>query len=227
MHHLIKTLPLILCLFSLSLSAAEPSNAPMLRMENGMHTGTIRSISTDALQRFVLTTSRDKTAKLWSVQEGQLLRTFRPPQGAGNEGTLYAGALSPDGNTVAVAGSTGYEWDKTHSIYLFQRKNGQLLRRIEGLPNAIVDLNFSAENRYLAVSIVSNGIQVLNASTGALVFKGDNSRRNDFSADGKLLTSSLDGYLRLYSANFKLLAKQSAQGATCPISHVSHPMENA
>ena len=199
----------------------QPPSAPLLRMENGMHTTAITGISTDARQRFVLTTSEDKTAKLWSVQDGQLLRTFRPQQGAGREGKLYAGALSPDGNIVAVAGWTGSEWDKSNTIYLFQRQSGQLLHRLEGLPNVISHLSFSAKGRYLAVSIVGkNGFGVFNASTGTLVFKdsdyGAASYSNDFSADGKLLTSSLDGYLRLYSADFKRLAKQSASGGKHP-----------
>ncbi len=221
MHRLIQSLTLLLCLFSHPFSAAEPPSTPTLRMENGMHTAPIESISTDTQQRFVLTTSNDKTAKLWSVQDGQLLHTFRPPQGAGDEGKLYAGALSPDGNTVAVAGWTGYEWDKTVNIYLFQRQSGLLLHRLEGLPNVINHLSFSVEGHYLAASLGGkNGIRVFNSSTGALVFKdsdyGNDSYSNDFSADGKLLTSSYDGYLRLYNAEFKLLAKQSSLGDKRP-----------
>jgi len=221
MQRLIKSLPLLLWLISLSLSAAEPPTAPILRLENGMHTTAIRSISTDAQQRFVLTASDDKTARLWSVKDGQLLRTFRPPQGAGDEGKLYAAALSPDGNTVAVAGWTGYEWDKKVSIYLFQRQSGQLIQRLQDLPDVIYHLSFSKQGRYLAASINGkNGIRVFNTRTGALVFKdsdyGGDSASVDFAADGKLLSSSLDGYLRLYSADFKLLAKQTALGGQQP-----------
>jgi len=201
----------------------EPPTAPILRLENGMHTTAIKSINTDAQQRFVLTVSKDKTARLWSVKDGQLLRTFRPPQGAGHEGKLYAAALSPDGNTVAVAvaGWTGYEWDSKHSIYLFQRQSGQLIQRLQGLPNVIHHLSFSKEGRYLAASLgVKNGIRVFNTHTGALVFKdsdyGGDSYSVDFAADGKLLSSSYDGYLRLYSADFKLLAKQTAIGGQQP-----------
>jgi len=186
-----------------------------------MHTTTIKSISTDAQQRFVLTASKDKTARLWSVKDGQLLRTFRPPQGAGSEGKLYAAALSPDGNTVAVAGYTGYEWDKSISIYLFQRQSGQLIQRLQGLPNVINHLSFSKEGRYLAASLGGkSGIRVFNTRTGALVFKdsdyGGRSTSVDFEADGKLLSSSFDGYLRLYSPDFKLLAKQTVIGGQRP-----------
>ncbi len=198
-----------------------PPSTPILRLNNGMHTTAIKSISTDAQQRFVLTASKDKTARLWSVDDGHLLQTFRPPQGAGDEGKLYASALSPDGDTVALAGWTG-SWDDNISIYLFQRQSGQLIRRLTGLPDVILHLSFSADGRYLAASLGGkNGIRVFNIHTGALVFKdsdyGGHSYSVEFSPEGHLLTTSLDGYIRLYNADFKLIEKQSDSDNQEPI----------
>ena len=47
------------------IQAAEPPSAPLLRIEAGMHTATIRRIATDAAGRVALTCSDDKTARLW------------------------------------------------------------------------------------------------------------------------------------------------------------------
>lgn len=92
-----------------ALAAEGPPGEPIMRLETGMHTAQIWRIGVDAVGRLLLATSLDKIARLWSLQDGRLLQVLRPPVGAGNEGKLYAGALSPDGRLAAVAGWTGAE----------------------------------------------------------------------------------------------------------------------
>jgi len=83
-------------------SGAPPSE-PVLRIETGMHTAPIMRIGVDAAERFLVTTSDDKTARVWDLETGRLLRVLRPPIGAGDEGKLYAVAIPPDGAVVAAA----------------------------------------------------------------------------------------------------------------------------
>src|SRR5262252_3821441 len=64
----------------------EPSRQPILRLETGMHTAHIDSIGVDAAGRYLVTASVDKTARVWELATGRLLRTLRPPIGEGNEG---------------------------------------------------------------------------------------------------------------------------------------------
>src|SRR3954470_5589302 len=120
-----------------ALAAEGPPDEPILRLETGMHTALIRRIGVDAAGRMLLTVSDDKTARLWSLQDGRLLKVLRPPVGTGNEGKLYAGALSPDGRMAAVTGWTGWDWEGSASIYLFDTTSGRLLRRLRGLPDVI------------------------------------------------------------------------------------------
>src|ERR1017187_7034860 len=77
--------------------AADPPSTPYLRIETGMHTAPVWRIDTDAAGRFLVTASKDKTARVWDLQNGNLLKVLRPPQGDGNEGRLDALAISPDG----------------------------------------------------------------------------------------------------------------------------------
>lgn len=105
---------LFTCLFLLWLSAtswageSRPiATTPFLRLETGMHTARINRISVDAAARYVVTASEDKTARVWELATGKLLQTLRPPIGEGNEGKLFAVALSPDGQEVAVGGVDG------------------------------------------------------------------------------------------------------------------------
>jgi hypothetical protein len=127
--------------------AAELTTRPLPRLETGMHTARIGRIATDASGRWAVTASDDKTARVWEVASGRQFAVLRPPQGVGNEGKLYAVALSPDGAVVAVGGWTGWEWNNEVAIYLFDRASGRLLRGLPGLPNVVRHLAFSPDGR--------------------------------------------------------------------------------
>ena len=88
-------------------AASELPTEPMLRIEAGQHVGQIQRIDTDAANKFVVTASYDKTARVWSLPDGRLQRILRLPIDYGNIGQAYAVAISPDGSTVAVGGWTG------------------------------------------------------------------------------------------------------------------------
>jgi WD40 repeat protein len=187
-----------------SVIAADPTTVPLLRLETGMHTAMIRRIATDAAGRFAVTASDDKTARVWEVATGRLVQVLRPPQDVGHEGKLFAVALSPDGATVAVGGWTGWVWDQQHSIYLFDRESGRLLRRLPGLPDVINHLAFSPDGRWLAASLGDGGIRVFDAAsgreTGSDPDYGSDSYSAHFSPDSRrLLTTCYDGQVRLYA----------------------------
>ena len=124
---------LILLITERAASAKQPSAEPMLRVETGMHLARITEISVDAKRQLLLTVSFDKTARLWSLRDGKPTTVLRPPIGGGDEGKLYTGALSPDGKLAAVAGWTGYEWDQSFSVYLFETSSGRMVRRLPKL----------------------------------------------------------------------------------------------
>ncbi len=194
---------------------------PILRLDTGMHTAPIRSIDVDAAERYLVTGSSDKTVRVWSLPDGRLLRVLRPPIGKGNEGRIDAVAISPDGQTVAIAGITGYQWDKKVSIYLFNRATGELRQRITGHPNIILHLNFSPDGHYLVASLYgNNGIRIYNTVNYRLEAQdtdyNDSSYWAEFNRQGQLVTSSHDGYIRLYDRKFKLLAKRIAPGGNKP-----------
>jgi WD40 repeat protein len=203
----------------------EPSREPILRIETGMHTAQIRRIGVDAANRFLVTASEDKTLRVWELPSGRLLRTIRVPIGEGDEGKLRAVAISPDGSTIAVGGWTGYEWEKTYCIYLFDRKSGRLIRRLGGLPNVVSHLVYAPDGRYLAATLSGkNGVRVFSTAAYAPAGEdrdyGDRSDGADFDRAGKLVTVSWDGLIRLYATgsdgSLRLLAKQSTAGGQQP-----------
>jgi WD40 repeat protein len=199
----------------------EPSREPILRIETGMHTAVIRRIGVDGAGKLLVTASSDKTARVWELATGNLLRVLRVPIGSGDEGELYAVAISPDGNIVAAGGWTGDEWDKQMSVYLFDRESGKLIRRLTALPDVVFRLAFSPDGALLAATLgYTNGVRVWRTSdwkeVGRDTAYGYDSYGADFDRSGRLVTSSRDGSVRLYDRNSRLLAKRQAPGGKQP-----------
>ena len=205
--------------------AQQPSSQPVLRLETGMHTAIIWRVGIDAAGKFLVTASEDKTARIWDIATGELLRVLHPPLGVGHEGKLFSAAISPDGNTVAVGGQTGYEWDKTISIYLFDRASGRIVRRFGGLPDIVNHLVFSPDGKYLVATLGAGGVRVYETGgwqqIGADNNYGNQSYGADFDRSGRLVTSCFDGLIRLYAigqSGLRLLDKKKTSGGKGPSS---------
>jgi WD40 repeat protein len=89
-------------------------------IETGAHAAVVNRIDIDAAERFLVSASDDKTARVWDLRTGRLLKILRPPIGDANEGKLYAVAISPDGASVAVGGFTGADGSGNYPIYIFR-----------------------------------------------------------------------------------------------------------
>lgn len=195
--------------------AAEDADvgAPLLRIEAGSHTAAIRRIAVDREGRWLVTASEDKTARVWSLADGNQQVILRPPIGAGNDGKLYAAAMTPDGATIAVAG-----WSAENDVYLFKRTSGELIQRISGMTDVVNHLAFSPDGRRLvACQWGPNGIRIYQTAddwrssrlVGVDLDYGSDSYGADFSADGnRLVSASYDGRIRLY----ELVEGTSADG---------------
>jgi WD40 repeat protein len=184
------------------LLTGDPPATPLARLETGMHTNQITQIATDRGGRWLVTASYDKTARVWELATGTLLQVLRPPQADGNEGMLFAVALSPEGDKVAVAGATGFFDREGGSIYIFDRVTGRLLRRIPGLSLSVTRLAFSPDGNSLAAAAGSY-LRLLDPITGNEVAREACDVYTyglDFRHDGKrLVTASLNGKLRVYA----------------------------
>ncbi len=180
-----------------------PSPPPVLLLETGMHRGTIDHLSVDVHGRFLVTGSRDKTVRLWDVGSTKLLATYYPPFGPGHRGKIFAVAISPEGTTIAAAGSTSSDSDESFHIYLFDRESGKL-STIPGLPTVIYDLKFSLDGTRIAAVLRNGDLRVFRVRGG--IPDGVHSARDghatgvDFDRSGRVVTSDLDGSIHLYDA---------------------------
>jgi len=186
------------------LGKPELPTEPILRIEAGQHNASMRSIDTDAANKFAVTASLDKSVRVWSLPDGRLLRVLRLPIDYDDVGKAYAVAMSPDGSTIAVGGWTGNH--PHHNIFLFDRTSGTLKQRLSDLW-VINHLAYSADGRRLAASLGGKyGIRVFDASDGYRLLPSDTdygalTRWGTFDRTGRLVTASSDGVVRLYAAD--------------------------
>ena len=201
-----KLLAIAMVCLSWSAKAAPPAiqvpSQPVLRIETGQHLSMITKISSDANGRYLASASEDKTARIWDAESGTLLQVLRPPIGEGSLGAVYAVALSPDGSTVAVGGNSAFDGQE-HAVYLFDRTTGAMRKggTLSGLEAPVHQLVWSKDGQFLAIGLRQQGLRVFRSN---LKFVGDDPEYNDiiygadFARDGRLVTASLDGALRLY-----------------------------
>ena len=204
-------------------SAAAQTTAPILRVETGMHTTLIRRVVADSARNRLITASDDKTIRVWQMPQARLLNTLRVPMDEGHEGQVFAIAVSPDGRLVAAGGWTGWDWEGKGSIYLFDVASGDLVRRLGGLDETISAMAWSPDGQYLVVGLQGRGgLRVLRADTGTVIASDpqylDKLQDIDISAQGRIVTTALDGRVRLYAPDFRLIGRRAIPGGEKPIS---------
>jgi len=212
----------LLALASVAALAAEPPAQPILRVETDMHSALVRRIAVDPVRERIVSAGDDKTIRIWQLPSGRLARVLRLPVGAGYEGRIYALALAPDGRTIAAGGWTGWEWDRQGAVYLFDAESGELVRRIAGFPDVIGALAFSPDGRRLAVGLQGDaGLRVLGTADYAEIGADGEYRDKvlgvDFDARGRLAAASLDGQVRLYDADLRLVGRRRTSPGAQPL----------
>ena len=195
----------------------EPPREPMLRVEAGGHIGGVPHLALDRSGRLLATAGYDKTVRLWSLESGAQIAVLRPPIGDREEGEIYAVALSPDGGRVYAAGATGWQWDATFSVYVFDAENPQLTRPITDLQAPVSDLAVSPDGRLLAVGLFRGGVQVWEIGGEPRRVFADRAYAGPLRGltwgGGRLFATGEDGRVRAYDAAGRKLAEiQPAPG---------------
>jgi WD40 repeat protein len=191
---------------------------PMI--ETGQHSAKINRLGVDPAGRWLVTGSYDRTARVWNLTTGALVRVLRPPVGKGHVGQIYTVALSPDGSRVAVGGYTG-EHGPPDPVYLFDRASGRLMHS-HGLADVAHVLAFSPDGTRLAVGLGGgHGLHILDGRDLGVERAADPECRNDihgldFDRSGRLVSTCGDGVVRLYDAAGVCVARLPVDGSLGP-----------
>ncbi len=178
-------------------AAADPA---ALVFDLRSHSGPVRRLAVDARGEWAVTASDDKTALVWNLASGRVQHTLRVPVGEDEIGRLYGAAISPDGRTVAVGGSTGTAGGPNR-VYLFDLASGAFRSAFDARTGGVRHLAWSADGRLLAAAYVGRpALRVFRAS-GELVHETllpADAYGLSVAANGQLAVSAFDDRVRLF-----------------------------
>ena len=118
-----------------SLTSAATVDEP-LRLQG--HTATVMAVAWSPDGRWILTVSKDRSARIWDARTGALQQSL-----LGHKGLVLAVAYSPKGKLVATGGA-----DDT--IQLWDARSGQCLRTLTNHQADVLSLAFSPDGNLLA-----------------------------------------------------------------------------
>ncbi len=134
----------------------------------------------------------------------------------------WALAISPDGETVAIA---DYTAEKGHQVKMFDAGSGVLTCEVSHLPDQVAALSFSPDGLSLAGGAFDQHIYIWSIPSGRQIahamLPGTIVRACGFSPDGKHLVAGADnGAIRIYeAATLNVVAELKPHGADSPVSN--------
>jgi WD40 repeat protein len=133
---------------------------------------------------WIVTASKDTTARIWNVDTGELIRTLE-----GHDDFVRSAAFSPNGTLIVTASGdyTARIWDV---------ETGKTLKILSGHGGGVNSAIFSPDGQRIATASDDKTVRIWNARTGELlnVLNGHRECVEDvvFSPDGTRLASSSD-----------------------------------
>jgi WD40 repeat protein len=154
------------------------------------HRGGIIGISYAPDGRHVLSTSYDRTVRLWDVQSGKEVRRFE-----GHTAWPYMAVLSPDGRHVLSGGDD-------FVLRVWDARTGKQLRQCGGHTRGIICIEVSPDSRRALTGSWDGTVRLWDVETGKELrcLKGhtETVRRVAFSPDGKRALSAGDKTVHLW-----------------------------
>jgi WD40 repeat protein len=120
----------------------------------------------------------------------------------------------PTASWSRPGGWTGWDWDGKGSIYLFDVASGDLVRRLGGLDETVGALVWSPDGQHLVVGLQGRGgLRVLRADNRhghreRYAVSSTSSRTSTSARRAASFTTALDGRVRLYAPDFRLIGRR-------------------
>jgi len=186
--------------WSAVVAAQTLSPDPVFALNAQSHTGFALHLDVTPDERQVITGGFDKTIRVWDTQTGQLLRRFTLPVRDGEDGSIEAISLSPDGERLAIGGYIA-GFGKGLSVLVMSLRDGKILKTISGFALDARTVKWSKDGRLLAVGTDgrerASRIHVFDTTSWKKVFEERDIRGRieviEFRKDGRFFAATNNG----------------------------------
>ncbi|MCK9372879.1 MAG: PDZ domain-containing protein [Sulfuricurvum sp.] len=191
-------------IFNLALFASDP----LLRVDTHGHEEKINDIIITRDDK-IITCSDDKTIRIWNSKTGAEERKILGQIGAGNEGKIYAVALSFDEKFLAVGGYMGGKAGELTvgkgTIRLYDFASGRVIQVLKSHQGVITDLSFDKNGNLYSAS-ADGTVKVWEAPQGIYLLRVSfNSHSQSVTAvqplkdNTSFVTAGYDNIINLYN----------------------------
>lgn len=145
---------------------------PQLILNTGGHRGVIKDLAVTSDGKTIISAGHDKVIRIWNTQTGLLMDEIRGQQSEGSEGKIFALALSPDNQYLAVGGflKDGTTEDDNF-IRLYDYPNRRLIGLLKGHTNVVNALSFSNDSHYLVSGSADQTVRVWQMPTSGTTLR--------------------------------------------------------
>ena len=157
------------------------------------HTNRVRSAAFSSDGRRVVTSSYDKTARIWDAATGREILLL-----SGHADRVVSAAFSPDGLRVVTA---SYD----HTAGIWDAGTGHELTRLRGHTDRLLSVAYSPDGRRIVTTSLDKTARIWDSTTGheilRLIGHTDTVLFATFSPDGlRIITASADKTARIWDA---------------------------
>jgi WD40 repeat protein len=149
-------------------SSTPKSTEAILKLDTKGHTAMIKDIIVTK-SGDIISASDDKTIRVWDSATGKEKRKILGQIGAGSEGKIYAIALSPNEEFLAIGGFLDKNRDYRHAIRIYNYQTGELLKVLKSHTNVVLDLAFSSDRKYLISGSADKTAKIWSGKTFKLI----------------------------------------------------------
>ena len=171
---------------------------PLLQLDTGGHMAKIQGLAFTPDGKFIVSASNDKVIRVWEWRSGKTVRTIRGQSRPGDDGKIFAMALSPDARWLAVGGYIGDREAHVAHIRLYDFASGELKGLLKGHSEVVKGLAFSPDSKKLISGSAQGDAIIWDIEQRTLLHRLEGHRGEilavDFTPDGqRAVTGSYDG----------------------------------